>query len=154
MVKKLLISISVIAFLLPSLAFAYSFTASPNPVNSGSENTINLSWSGAVGTYQWQYLFTAAGANVHGNATHQPTTASGGVAWSTLGFNTGLTPGNYIVVTFGDNTGGDYSFANGLCGGTITYSNCLTNGGFGAGTYATTTLTVNSAARRKIILVP
>jgi hypothetical protein len=147
--KKQLIAFSLFIFMSVALcatAFASSISASPNPVTTGSESTVTLTYTTA-GFTAYFYLFDPAGNNISGNSNASHPTSP--ISWTTAGFGTSLTPGAYTA-GFYDNANNTFTQAqiDGACGVGTTLSGCIATTQY---IHTTTTISAAPAAtsRRK-----
>jgi hypothetical protein len=126
-----------IGLLLP-LAVLASGTASfsPNPVASGSESTVTLTYSGSGGEPDAVFLFNEDGNNVSGNGQSVTSPAT----WAELDFPVGLPAGTYTALV----TAAAGSTEDANCGTGHTLSECESGTGWtpqGYGAEATIVIT-------------
>lgn len=131
-------------------AFAFSISASPNPVTTGAESTVNLTFTDS-GFTAYFYLFSPGGNNFSGNSNSSHIVSP--ISWATAGFTTGLTPGVYTV-GFYDNINNTFTQVqiDGACGVGKTLTDCLNTTQFVSTTITISAAPANSRRRSTILM--
>lgn len=97
------------ALLFAGPAFAQSVTATPNPAQSGSEGSVQITTSGFTGGGSYAILYDTAGAAIGSQGLNSTSTQS----WSTYGWPTGLQGGTFTILAYEKDAGSNATCAAG-----------------------------------------
>ncbi len=114
------LAISLVVLGTPFLALADSFSLSPTSTASGSEGSLNISYSSSQGyTHLIFYVFKSSGAFLEHSA-EQTFSTTFSSTWGGVSLATGLATDTYSVLGIYEGSAGEFSGWGGDCGNTLT----------------------------------